>query len=60
MVTFEEAITCKALASAASALRAFLAASFSARLRASRESVLVAAARASGGFVRMVGNLEGG
>jgi hypothetical protein len=48
MITFEEAIVAAAFASAASALRAFLWASFSARLRASRERVEVAASRASG------------
>lgn len=48
MVTFEEAIVCACFASAASAFRAFLWASFSARFWASRERVEVAAARASG------------
>ena len=47
MVTLEEAIVCAALSSRASAFRAFLCASFSARLRASRESVEVEASRAS-------------
>lgn len=48
IVTLEEAMVAACFASAASALRAFLWASFSARLRASRERVEVAASRASG------------
>ena len=51
IMTFEEAIAAACLASAASALRAFLCASFSARLRASRERVEVAASRASVGSI---------
>jgi len=47
MVTLEEASVWACFASAASALRAFLWASFSARFWASRERVEVAAARAS-------------
>jgi hypothetical protein len=51
MITLEEAMVAAALASAASALRAFLCASFSARFWASRERVEVAAARASRGIL---------
>ena len=47
MVTLDVASVCACLASAASALRAFLWASFSARFWASTERVEVAAARAS-------------
>jgi hypothetical protein len=50
MRTFEAEICCACLASSASALSAFLCASFSARLRASTERVDVAAARASEGY----------
>lgn len=49
MVTLEDESVWACFSSAASALSAFLCASFSARLRASRERVEVAAARASGG-----------
>jgi hypothetical protein len=51
MRTLEAEICCACLASRASAFRAFLWASFSARLRASTERVEVAAARASGGGI---------
>ena len=48
MTTLEDAMVAACFASAASAFRAFLWASFSARLRASRERFEAAASRASG------------